>query len=302
MNTPSKLVLLAAFLAGEAWAQDRAPAAGWLDNLAVTATGTANWVENLSRTSYAPTRQNGATYELDLSATRHQQLAPDWLLHAGAAATLFTAPDFDLTNDLQLGPRLGVQRKFGRGPLAPVLQLDTAFTYKSARLAADRGWTVDASLRLAKRFSPDFRAGLSGQWIEHNARSETFDLDQHSFSIDATWDITERWSLTGSAGRLGGNIVANAAWSVWAQAISGGFGPTVFNYYTARPWEVSNLFGAGWVSYKVEAHVDLWSLAANYMISDHTTAELRYNSAFVVNKIGIRYPQESWGLSVVHRF
>ncbi|SDS28338.1 hypothetical protein [Opitutus sp. GAS368] len=289
-------------LTGEAFAQDRAPAASWLDNLAVTATGAANWVENLSRTSFAPTRKNAATYELDLSATRHQQLAPDWLLHGGADASFFTAPDYDLTNNLKLGPRLGLQRKFGLGPLAPVLQLDTAFSYKAARLDADRGWSAEASLRLAKRFTPSLKAGLTGQWLKHDARSATFDLDQYSYSVDATWDITEHWSLSGSAGRLSGNIVANAAWSVWGQAIYGGFGPVVSTYYNSRPWEVTNLYGSGWVSYNVEADVDLWSLATTYAISDHTTAEFRYSSAFVVNKIGIRYPTESWGLGVVHRF
>lgn len=302
MNHPGKLALMTLLLAVGANAQDPAPAAGWFDNLAVSATGTANWVDNLSRTSFAPTRKSAATYELNLGATRHQQLAPDWLLHAGADADFFTAPDYALTNNLTLGPRLGLQRKFGLGPLAPVLQLETTLTYKAARLEADRGWTAGASLRLGKRFTPSLQAGLSGQWLEHDARSATFDLNQHSVSVDASWDINEHWSLTGSAGRLGGDIVASAAWSVWSQAISGGFGPKVFNYYTSRPWEVSNLYGSGWVSYNVEAQVDLWSLAASYTISEHTTAEFRYRSAFVVNKIGIRYPQESWGLSVVHRF
>ncbi|HEY0863371.1 MAG TPA: porin [Lacunisphaera sp.] len=302
MNYPRQMVFTAALLAGTVFAPHRATAAGWLDAVTVTATGTASWVENLSRTSFEPTRKDAATYELSLSASRHQQLASAWLVHGGIEATLLAVPDYDLGNHLELGPRLGLQRKFGLGPLAPVLQLDTALSYKSTRLDADRGWTAEASLRLGKRFTPGFKAGLAGQWIEHNARRATFDLSQHSLSVDATWDLTEQWSLNGSVGRLSGDIVANAAWPVWAQAISGGFGATVFNYYTARPWEVTNLYGDGWVSYNVEADVDLWSLAAAYALSDRTTAELRYGSAFVVNKIGIRYPTDSWGLSVVHRF
>lgn len=302
MRSPGKLALLAALLAGATLAQSRSPSAGWLGNLTVTAAGTASWVENISRTSFAPTRKDAATYELSLSAGRHQQLASAWLLHGSVDATLLTVPDYDLGNQLALGPRLGLQRKFGLGPLAPVLQLDTALAYKSSRLDADRGWTAEASLRLGKRFTPGFKAGLTGRWIEHNARSATFDLSQHSFTLDATWDITEQWSLSGSAGRLSGDIVANASWPVWGQAISGGFGPIVAGYYNSRPWEVTDLYGPGWVSYNVEADVDLWSLAATYALSDRTTAELRYGSAFVVNKIGVRYPTDSWGLSVVHRF
>jgi hypothetical protein len=302
MNSPGKLALLAALLAGSALAQGRSAAAGWLDNLTVTAAGTASWVENLSRTAAAANRKDAATYELNLSAGRHRQLASAWLLHGSVDATLLTVPDYDLGDHVKLGPRLGLQRKFGLGPLAPVLQLDTALTYKSARLDADRGWTAEASLRLGKRFTPSLKAGLTGQWIEHNARSATFDLTQHSFTVDATWTITEQWSLSGSAGRLSGDIVANASWPVWGQAISGGFGPTVAMYYNSRPWEVTNMYGPGWASYNVEADVDLWSLAAAFALSDRTTAEIRYSSAFVVNKIGVRYPTDSWGLSVVHRF
>lgn len=302
MKSPGKLTILAALLTCTAPAQSRSAAAGWLGNLTVTAAGTASWVENISRTSAEANRKDTATYELSLSAGRHRQLASAWLLHGSVDATLLTVPDYDLTDHFKLGPRLGLQRKFGLGPLAPVLQLDTALTYKSARLDADRGWTAEASLRLGKRFTPVFKAGLAGQWVEHNARSATFDLSQHSFTVDATWDFADRWSLSGSAGRLSGDIVANAAWPVWARAIGGAFGPRVSNYYNSRPWVVTDLYGDGWVSYNVEADVDLWSLAAAYAISARTTAELRYGSAFVVNKIGVRYPTDSWGLSVVHRF
>lgn len=302
MKSPRKLAFLAALFAGTTLVPSRMPAAGWLGNLTVTAAGTANWVENISRTSFEPTRKDTATYELSLGASRHRQLAPAWLLHAGVGATLLAVPDYDLGDHLALGPQLGLQRKFGLGPLAPVLQLDTALAYKSARLEADRGWTAEASLRLGKRFTPGFKAGLTARWIEHNARSATFDLSQHSFMIDATWDIAEQWSLAGSAGRLSGDIVANASWPVWAQAITGGLGATVFNYYTSRPWEVTDLYGARWVSYNVEADVDLWSFALTYSATDRTTLELRYSSAFVVNKIGVRYPTDSWGLGVSHRF
>lgn len=302
MNRPSQLLLMLALAAGTIGAQERAAPAGWLGNLSYTASGTANWVENLSRTSAEPFRQDAATYELSLGATHRRQLAASWLLHAGADATFFTAPDFDLANHATLGARLGVQHKFGLGPLAPVLQFDGRIAHKAARLGPDRGLTSEAGLRLSKRFTPFLKASVGGQWIEHNARSATFDLSQHSYSVEATWDITEQWSLSGSAGRLTGDIVANAAWSVWTQAISGGLGSTVFNYYTARPWEVTGIYGSGWVSYNVEADVDLWSLTAAYAATERTTLELRYHSAFVVNKIGIRYPTDSWGLGVVHRF
>jgi hypothetical protein len=302
MNQSGQVTLLAVLLAGPALAQNCPPPAAWLENLAYTVSATTTWVDNISRTSYAPTRQNAAIFELSLDANQHRQLAPSWLMSLGAEATYLAEPEYDLANNFKIGPRVALQYKFGLGPLAPVLQFDTALSYKSARLHADRGWTADAGLRLAKRLNSTLQVAASGQWLEHYASSATFDLQQRTLAVEANWDINERWRLSGTASRLSGRVVANAAWSVWGRAIGGGFGPTVSNYYSSIPWEVTELYGPGWVSYNVEAHADLWTLALACALSERTTLELRAGGAYVINKIDIRYPTESWGLSLTHRF
>jgi len=301
MKLLRQLCLLAALLAGGAAASGDT-AASWLDNLHLTASATASWVDNISRTSYEPTRKDAMTYEVSLGASQPRQVARNWLLELGAGADYLTVPKYDRNGYFSVGPRLGVQRKFGLGPLAPVLRFDAACTYKSARIQANSGWTAEAGLRLAKRLNPALKVAASGQWLEHYANSSTFDIRQRTLSVEATWDINERWRLSGNAGRLSGRIVANAAWSVWQQAISGGLGPNVSTYYNSIPWEVTDSYGPRWVSYNVEAHADLWSLALACELSDRTTLELRASSVFVVNKINIRYPTDSWGLSLIHRF
>ena len=65
---------------------------------------------------------------------------------------------------------------------------------------------------------------------------------------------------------------------------------------------MTNLYGDGWVSYNVEADVDLWSLSLAYAVSDHTSLELRKSAAYVVNRIGVAYPTNGWALSLAHRF
>ncbi len=307
MTSPRLLPLLLAITASLAVAQDeptpgRGTAASWLEGISVSTAATASWVDNLSRTSYAPTRVDADTYELSLEASRHQQLDANWLLELGAEANWLKVPDYDLMDNLRAGVRLGLQRKFGLGPLAPTLQFSGGLTYKDARLAADRGWTTEAGIRLVKRLNPSFKLALGGQWLEHDAPSSTFDLQQRSVSLDAVWDLTANWRLSGSVSRLSGRIVANAAWSVWGQAIGGGFGPRVADYYNAIPWSVTNLYGSGWVSYNVEANANLWSLNLAYAVSEHSSVELRYNDAYVINHVDIRYPTESWGLGFTHRF
>lgn len=306
MNPIYRSVLAVAGLTGAVLAQGQTPgrtgSASWLESVSLSAAASVNWVENISRTSNQATRKDTTTYDLSVSASRHQQLAPSWLLHLDVGAGYLAVPEYDLTSSGKLCLLAGLQKKFGLGPLAPTLQFDSGITYKAARLAGDRGWTADAGLRLSKRLHPAFKVSAGGQWLKHDADSPVFEIQQRSWSVDAAWDINNRWRLTGSAGRLHGTIVANAAWNIWGMALGGVFGPTVSTYYGANPWGVTNLYGTGWVSYRVDAVVDLWSLALACEMSDRMSLELRTSSAFVVNRIGVRYPTDSWGLGLNYRF
>jgi len=296
-----RLLLLTGLLALAAHAQEGA-AASWIDNLHLTASGGAAWVNNLSRTSFEPTRKDATTYEFKLAGSQPRQLASSVLLVASEEIDTLSVPDFDQADNLRAGGRLSFQKKFGLGPLAPVLQVSAGTTYKSARFAGDRGWTTEAGLQLAQRVLPNLRLAAGAQWLEHDAKSRVFDLNQHSFSLEASWDINERWSLSGSATRLRGDIVANAANAVWGRALGGGFGPAVQEYYNSRPWTVTGIYGPQWVSYNVKADVDLWSVTLACAVTEHTAVELRKSAAYVINQVGVRYPTDSWGLSLTHRF
>jgi hypothetical protein len=276
--------------------------ATWLDRLHLSATGTVATVENISRTSFAPARQDATTYELSVASTHARQLAPNLLLVATADATSLVVSDFSLNNHTRLGGRLALQRKFGLGPQATVLQFHGTANWKAARFGDDRGWTTEGGVELAKRILPNLRLAASANWLEHTARRDTFDLSQHGYAVDARWDIDEHWTLSGSAGWLTGDIVANANWPTWGMMLGGAFGPVVYDYYTSRPWTTTNLFGPGWVSYNVEADVDLWSVALGYALTDRTSVELRKSAAYIVNAIGISYPTDSWSLVLSHRF
>lgn len=274
----------------------------WLDRLHLSATGTVAAVENISRTSFAGARQDATTYELAVASTHARQLAPNLLLVATADATSLVVSDFTLNNQTRLGGRLALHRKFGLGPQAPVLQFHAAANWKAARLDDDRGWTTEGGVELAKRVLPNLRLAASANWLEHTARRDTFDLSQHGYSIDARWDLDEHWTLSGSAGRLSGDIVTNATWSTWGMMLGGMFGPVVYNYYTARPWTTTHLFGPGWVSYNVEADVDLWSASLAYALTGQSSLELRKSAAYIVNRVGVSYPTDSWSLVFSHRF
>jgi hypothetical protein len=302
LNRLRSLVVLAGLVASLASAQESTGSGAWLESLHLSATGTASWVENISRTSYEPTRKDAATYEFNLSSSIPRQLAPSVLLVGSAELSSFFVDQFSLDDNTTGTARVSLQRKFGLGPQAWILQGSVGGGYKAARLDDDRGFSTEASIQLSKRILPNLRVAAIGRWLDHNAKSEVFDLDQQSLSLEAQWDINQHWTLSGSATRLQGDIVANAAWSVWSQMLAGAFGPTTYNYYTSRPWSVTNLYGPGWVSYNVEGDVDLWSVALAYAWTDRTSIELRKGAAYVVNRAGVAYPTSTIGLSLSHRF
>jgi hypothetical protein len=306
MNPPRYRFLAAVLALGTAGtcaaAADSTATGTWLKNLNVSTAATTSWVENASRTSFAPTRDNAEILEFNVTASQHRQVARDWLLTATLAGDYVLEPEYDRCSFVTVGPRLELQRKFGLGPLAPVLQIDATYSYKDARIHNDSGGTAEASIRLAKRLTSQLRVAAGVQWLEHYARSATFDIQQRTSFIEASWDFSERWRLSGSAGWLRGRVVAGAAPSVWPLALSGALGATVFNYYNKIPWEVSDAYDPGWVSYNVWAKANLWSVGLAYAVSDRTSVELRDSTAYVINRINVRYPTDSWGLSVVHRF
>jgi hypothetical protein len=294
------LLLPAATLAPTASAQSTG--VNWVDYLHLTTSAEVARVENISRTSFEPTRKDATTFAVDVGGSIPRQLAPSVLfLGSGELSSLFVS-DYELNNHVTATGRLTLQKKFGLGPQAWVLQATASGGYKAARLDDDQGFTTEAGLQLAKRVLPNLRLNGSIRWLEHDAKSAVFDLNQFTYGLDVQWDINEHWSLAGSASWLQGDIVANAAPGVWWQMLAGAFGPEIFNSYTSRPWSVTDLYGPGWVSYNVEGDVDLWSLTLTYAWTDHLSVDLRYNSAFVVNQVGVTYPTSAWALKLGYRF
>jgi len=276
--------------------------ASWIDYLHPTASAEIAWVDNISRTSYEATRKDASTLTFDLGGSLPRQLAPSVLfVGSGTLSSLFV-DDYELTNNVTATARLALQKKFGLGPQAWVLQGTVSGGYKAARFDDDRGFTTEAELQLAKRVLPNLRLAASVHWLEHDAASAVFDLNQSSYGLDAQWDIGDRWTVSGNYTWLDGDVVANAAWPVWDQMLDGYFGQTIYNYYTSRPWTITNLYGPGWVSYNVEAKVDLWWLAVSYAATDQLALELRYDAAFVVNEVDVTYPTSKWALRLNYRF
>lgn len=293
-------LLPAALLASVAQAQSADPS--WIEYLHPTASAEVAWVENISRTSFEPTRKDATTFSLEAGGSLPRQLAPSVLFVGSGEVTSLWVGDYELNNHVTATAHLALQKKFGLGPQAWVLQGKVSGGYKAARFDDDRGFGTAAEVQLAKRVLPNLRLAATARWLEHDAASAVFDLNQSTYGFEAQWDINDRWTLAGSVGWLQGDIVANAAWPVWKQMLDGAFGEVIYDYYTSRPWTVTHLYGPGWVSYNVEADVDLWSGTLTYAFTDRAALDLRYSSAYVVNAVGVTYPTDSWSARFNFRF
>ncbi|MDP1579631.1 MAG: hypothetical protein Q8M02_05100 [Candidatus Didemnitutus sp.] len=260
------------------------------------------WAENYSRTSHAPTIREATIYTAHGFAAHARQLNSRWLLLAELDAGFEHVPDYRALDQVNAHGQLTLRRKFGLGPMAPVVDLSAGVARVAFREHGRSGWRSEATLAVSKRLTPEWRIGASGSWEKFDASHTTFDIQHRRFAVETHWHASERLTLSAGAARQWGRLVANAAWPIWSQAIAGGFGPVVSSYYNSIPWEISHTFGPGWVAYRVDCTADFWWTEASFTLNDRTRIPLRYESARVVNRIDVRYNTSVVSLGVLHRF
>lgn len=266
------------------------------------ASTTLSWAGNISRTSDPSAERDATTLDAAASATLNRQLTRDWFAWASAEAASFSDFNFELTDRAQLGLRGGLRWKFGLGAQAPMLDFSAGLARRLARYGGSSGWVVDANARLSKRLGDTVRLGLTGEWQQVYARHSTFDTRHRQALFDAAWDFAYGWQLAVGLGRQWGDVVANATGPTYAQALAGGFGPSVQAYYSAIAFETNQLYGLNWVSYRVHARGDSAWISLSYAFNDSTSLTARVWSIEVVNQVGIRYDTEIWSLTLAHRF
>lgn len=264
--------------------------------------GSTTWAENIGRTAVPSDWRDAQTLQLLASWTALREWQTGLLTSGEVAAGFSRTPRFTQLDAVTAGASGQVRKKFGLGAYAPVMAFDAGLQARGARLDGDDGWTANAALTLSRRLTPAWRVSATGDWQQHDAASPIFDTRHHRVFGTITWDITDRWSLSHGQGRLWGAFTANASWMVWERALRGELGRHISDYYRVIPWGVTDAFGPGWVTYRVEGRVNFWWLELSPALGRDTALPLRYESRFSVNKVGIKYRQDIWSLQLLHRF
>lgn len=262
---------------------------------------TGRWVDNLSRTS-AANKKDAATWSAEVSTAWGRPIARNWLVSATAGLDRTTVPDFRALDSWRGTAGAGLRRKFGLGPLAPVVEFNLATARQGFRESGRSGWELSGGVSAAKRFTDAWRAALSAEWLQYWATGAPFDIRHHRLTLDTTWDVTDRWQVGAGAGRLSGQLTANAAGPIYASALAGGFGPAIQGYYRAIPWRTTHTYGPNWVAYRVDVDADFWWLSLSPALTDRTSLPIRLEEYEVVNRVGVRYKTRLFSASLVHRF
>jgi hypothetical protein len=262
----------------------------------------ASWVENIGRSSSPVDWRDTLVAEVSGTGTWSRQLAPSLTGSLEADLGVSSAPRFERLSFARTGVEARATRKFGLGPLAPVVSAAVAAGGKLARMAEDTGFTTSATLQASKRFTEAWQLGAGVEWMRHNADSAVFDVSHRKVWGELKWDLTERWRLTYGYGRLRGNFTANAGPVIWSRALGGQLSAAIARYYNTVPWAVTDSLGDGWVTYNVTGQSRFWWLELSPALSDTTSLSLRYDSVFTKNIIFVKYRQDIWTLSLNQRF
>ncbi len=268
----------------------------------LTVSATSAWVDNISRTSSVREAKNGDRHRLAVAASWHRQLSRDWQASATTTAAWQTEPDFSAMNTWQFGLDVAVMRKFGLGPLAPVVQANVGLHQAEVNETGRSRTETTAGLTVAKRLTNTWRIAAGMDWTQHYAKLAPFDVRNHRAHGSLTWDFLPSWRVALGGSRQWGDVTANASWPTWGRALGGAFGSVVRDYYRSEPWLTTSTYGPGWVAYRVDARTDIWWAELAPALGDHTSLPLRYEHIEVRNRVVVRYVTEMWSLSVLHRF
>lgn len=273
-----------------------------LQAAATRASVAVDWTENFSRSSSVLDFQDLLTFRATAAAGWSRQFAGNLTGVAEVEAAARAAPEFSSLTLGELTVRGELRRKFGLGPLAPVLNGTAAFTGRSSGIEEENGLLQHLALQASKRFTETLRFSATAESWKHHARTDIFDVSYRRYFGEVAWDLTDRWQLSGGYGRLKGSFTANASGFVWNRALTGQLGSAIQQYYTITPWGETDSFGDGWVTYKVHGTGRYWWLQLSPALSESTILTLRYENTFMKNIVNVKYRVNAWSAALVHNF
>jgi len=262
----------------------------------------SEWVENISRSSSGRDWQDGLRLRARAIGALSQQLDHGVTAIGEAEALAEATPKFENQKLAELTARGELRRKFGLGPLAPVISVTASASAVKSAIEQQDGFRTLLAARATKRFTESWRATAQAEWAKDYADADVFDASHRRLSAELAWDITPTWQLSGGVGRLDGTFTANASGFVWNRALTGQLGVPIQTYYTVAPQAVTDSFAPGWVTYLVSGRIKQWWIQLSPALSDRTSLALRFEDNLATNIVAVKYRTTLWSAALTHRF
>jgi hypothetical protein len=167
----------------------------WAPNLTLS----TSWQDNVTNTNRSGDRIGALQTQAEALASQRYELNRDDSARVGFQASAEWWPRFNALNTGALGLRAEWRHTFGPGALAPVMAVALAGDYLAAGETGRRGTTTLVGVSLRKRFDNHWRATLTQEFSNHNARDAVYDRNRGETTLELGYDYSEfvRFTVTG---------------------------------------------------------------------------------------------------------
>ena len=260
----------------------------------LSSSASASWVDNITRSPYIDAAHDAAVYDVTGAAEWHNQLSRDVALQYGANAGYESCPKYDGLDRVLAGVQFAVRRKLGLGPYAPAFRAELSYTGDWYRESLRNGTRLVAGFSWTQRWNDSWQTVLAGDFLHNDGHAAAYDYHNRGLSLEARYDINERWQLAAGAERRLGEQITYA----WLGG-SGATFPYVFDIW--KNTTGISTFGKNWNAYSIDAHADSVWLSISPALGGNSSLPLRYEQTAVVGR-GESYHTRMISLSFVKRF
>ena len=260
----------------------------------LTARASASWVDNITRSPYIDAAHDAALYDVTGVAEWRTQVTRDVSLQFAANAGFESCPKYDGLDRVLAGVRFTLRRKLGLGPFAPAFRAELSYAGNWYRDSLRNGTRLVAGFSWTQRWNDSWQTLLSADILHNDGHAAAYDYHNRGLSLEARYDINERWELAAGAERRWGEQLTYA----WL----GGSGATF--PYVFEIWKNTidiPTFGPNWNAYSLDARADTVWFSISPALGGNRSLPLRFAQTSVVGR-GESYKTRLISLSFVQRF
>ncbi len=257
----------------------------WSPNLTVTTT----WQNNASNANASADRIDGLQTEADLVASERYAFGLGDSVHPALHVGVEWWPRFDGLTRAAFGGRVEWRHKFGLGPLAPVFSVEVAADGIFAHETGRRGTRTGLTVAWRKRFNDAWRASVSHEYAQHDARFAVFDRRSHETAVELARDVTDVARFTFTLRHRAGDV------------LSYGTPPRPDLVALAPNRRPVETFGRPMVAYSIDARTLGARVAAIRALDESSALILGYEYRQTEHR-ALRYVNHLVSLSLVHQF